>query len=106
MDEMARRRMAELLMDPFSQVPGGGSSANALQPVNPMVEDRRYYTDMDENAAVQAGIGFGGALGTLATAPPPFKLPAAAGMAAYGGVQQLRQILGEHMGRKLGYQGN
>lgn len=108
MDEMTRRRMAEALManDPRNQVPGMGSMANAVPLPNQLVDERRYYDEMGEDGAIQAGIGFGGAIGSLASAPLPLKLPAAAALGTYGVMNQLRQVLGDHRSRKLGYQGN
>lgn len=98
--------LMETRQDPRNQAPGMGSTANALPHQNQLVDDRRYYSDIADNAGVQAAAGLGGAIGTLATAPPPFQLPVAAGLGAYGVGQGLRQIYGDHMARKLAYPGN
>jgi len=93
--------------DPFSQVPGGGSTANALPPANPLVDDRRYYTDMADSARGQGSLGLGAGLLTMMMASPnPASLAAALGLGAYGGIQGIREAYGTDKARRLGYQGN
>jgi len=143
MDEMAKRRMAEILMSdpqwsrvqqmrerqnfadqgapgyaglpgaqggsssPWAEVAGGGSTANALPPANPMVDDRRYYGDMADNGFASSMLGYGTALGTLAFAPPnPFTLALGLGGIGLGTLGSAMKTRGETEARRLGYQGN
>lgn len=93
--------------NPFSQVPGGGSTANALPYGNPMADDRRYYTDMADNGFANSMAGYGTALGTMAFLPPnPATLALALGGAGLGAVGGLMQGHGERNAKRLGYQGN
>lgn len=90
-----------------NQAPGMGSTANALPPHNPMVEDRRYYSDMADDASGQGLLGLGAGLGTMMMAPPnPLSLAAALGLGGYGALQGIREVHGNRNARRLGYQGN
>lgn len=97
----------QMLPDPRNQVPGMGSTAHALPPHNPMVEDRRYYTDMSDGAREQALLGLGGGMATMMAAPAnPATIPLALALGAYGGLQGFRDAYGNSNARRLGYQGN
>lgn len=90
-----------------NQAPGMGSTANALPPRNPMVEDRRYFSDMADDASGQGLLGLGAGLGTMMMAPPnPLSLAAALGLGGYGALQGIREVHGNRNARRLGYQGN
>lgn len=93
--------------NPFSQVPGGGATANAVPPANPMVENRRYYGEMADNGFANSMLGYGTALGTLAFAPPnPFTLALGLGGIGLGTLGSAMKAHGEDKARRLGYQGN
>lgn len=93
--------------NPYSQVPGGGSTANAVPYENPMVDDRRYYTDMADSGFANSMAGYGTALGTMAFLPPnPATLALALGGVGLGTVGGLMQGHGERNAKRLGYQGN
>lgn len=90
-----------------NQAPGMGSTANTMAPYNPMVEDRRYYTDMADSAKGHGAFGLGSGLATTMLSPPnPVSLAAALGLGAYGGIQGFREAYGNSKARRLGYQGN
>lgn len=92
---------------PFSQVPGGGSTANAVQPPNPLVEDRAYYNQLADDGFANSMLGYGTALGTMAFLPPnPATLALALGGVGLGTIGGLAQGHGERNARRLGYQGN
>lgn len=92
---------------PWDEVAGGGSTANALPPANPMVDDRRYYGDMADNGFASSMLGYGTALGTLAFAPPnPLTLALGLGGIGLGTLGSAMKTRGETEARRLGYQGN
>lgn len=92
--------------NPFSQVPGGGSTANAVPQENPMVEDRRYYTDMADDGFANSMLGYGVGGAALMTPPNALSLLTALGGMGYGAINGFRQSHGERNAKRLGFQGN
>lgn len=92
--------------NPYSQVPGGGSTANALPVSNPMVDDRKYYKDLEAEGFLTSMGGYGTALSSLFMPPNPATLALALGGLGLGTIGGLQQSHGRHNARKLGYQGN
>jgi hypothetical protein len=92
--------------NPFSQVPGGGSTANALPLANPLADERARLQKLSDDALVNALLGYGIAGGSLAAGPNPLTLLGALGGGAYGIINnQISRNAGANA-RRLGYQGN
>ena len=91
---------------PWDQVPGGGSTQNAMAAYNPMVEDRRGYSQMADDGFATSLAGYGTALGAMALPPNPLSLALALGGMGLGFGGGLAQGHGTRNARRLGYQGN
>lgn len=92
--------------DPRNQVPGMGSTANAVAPPNPSVDARHHYGDMSDDAALQSMLGYGTAYGAMMLPPNALTGLAAVGGGLYGGINGIRQMYADKRARELGYQGN
>lgn len=92
--------------NPFSQVPGGGSTANALPPANPLADERAASQELSGSALANALLGYGLAGASLTAPPNPLSLLGALGGGAYGIINnQISRNAGANA-RRLGYQGN
>ena len=98
--------LASEAQDPRNQAPGMGSTENALPLDNQFADDRRYYTDMSEDATRKAIAGYGTSTAGLMMPPNYAALAMILGGQAYGHGQALRGMYGAHKARGLGYQGN
>lgn len=91
---------------PWDEVPGGGSTANALPLANPLADERARLQKLSDDALVNALLGYGIAGGSLAAGPNPLTLLGALGGGAYGIINnQISRNAGANA-RRLGYQGN
>lgn len=70
--------------DPFNQVPGGGSTANAMAHPNPAVDDRRFFSDLSDDAFRHMLYGYGTAAGSFMAPPNPLTLTTGIGGSLYG----------------------
>ena len=91
---------------PWDQVPGGGSTENAMAAYNPMVEDRAYYNKLADDGFASSVAGYGTALGAMAMPPNPLSLALALGGMGLGFTGGLAQGHGTRNAKRLGYQGN
>jgi hypothetical protein len=91
---------------PWDQVPGGGSTANALPPANPMVDHRARYNKLADDAHYASMLGYGTAGASMLAAPNPLSLLGALGGIGLGAAGGFANSYASDRARRLGYQGN
>lgn len=91
---------------PWDEVPGGGSTANALPPANPMVDDRAHYNKLADDAFAASMLGYGTAGASMLGAPNPLSLLGALGGIGLGAAGGFANSYASDRARRMGYQGN
>jgi hypothetical protein len=91
---------------PWDEVPGGGSAANAVPHANPFVDERQGYSQLSEDALVNALLGYGVAGASAMAGPTPLSALGVVGGGLYGLGNNAVAGYAGRKARNLGYQGN